>query len=196
MVVVDPGATPGALRPALEGGAQWLWLLDAGVVPDPRALEHLLAATAAADGLPAPVLVTSRVLTPDGSLDPSSQPVAEVGRSDLVVAAVGRHLLAVRVARRGSLLVHRRAFQQGPATAGHSRLEDDLAWTAGLLRDELGLMAPASVAVRARRGQSRAELARWWRLLAAGALAPRERPWFAFRLAELALASARAWRGR
>ena len=207
-VVVDQRASGVALSGALGSGSEWLWLLDGDAVPEPRALEHLVAALDAAKALPAPVLLTGKVLAPDGSLDPRSLPVAEVVRSDLVVGAVGRRLLAVRVARRGSLLVHRRAFERPPGAAACAPLDDDLAWTAGLLKHEPGLLVPASVAVRTgpawggatpagsehtRAGAyaSRAELGRWLRLLSGDALAPRERAWFGFRLAELALATAR-----
>ena len=51
-----------ALRTALAGDSTWLWLLDGSVVPEPGALEHLLAALAELDSLPPPVLLASKVV--------------------------------------------------------------------------------------------------------------------------------------
>jgi hypothetical protein len=80
---------------------------------------------------------------------------------------------------------------------GASTGADDLEWTARLLRREPGMLVPASVVVRdpacARRSRSpaRALLASRLRLLGGDALQPRERPWFAFRLAEQGLGELR-----
>jgi hypothetical protein len=62
-----------------------------------------------------------------------------------VLAALARHAVLLRVARRGSMLIGRDlARQLKPMQV----LERDLVWTARLLRRELGLLVPASVAVR------------------------------------------------
>ena len=165
------------------------------MVPEPDALESLLAEVEpldTPDGPVHPVLLAGRVVTGAGALDPGSLPVAEVVRGDLVVAAYDRRLVALRLARRGSLLVHRRAFEGALAPTAGTLLEDDLAWTARLLRHELGLLVPASVVVRALGGAPARPPAASLRLLTGDALAPRERPWFAFRMAEDGVAAARA----
>jgi hypothetical protein len=183
-----------ALRTALEGDSTWFWLLDGSVAPEPSALERLLEVLQHPDSMPAPVLLASKVLAPDGSLDRGSLPVPEVHRRDLVVAAVERRLVALRVARRGSLLVHRRGFETWGLPRARSPGYDDLAWTARLLRHEPGLLVPASVVVRVAAseqvepGGGRMELSSRLRLIIGGALEPRQKPWFAYRLAEDALA--------
>ena len=190
--------TEDAAGPLLPGATDWVWLVDDSVLPTPDALERLLAAVeplGTPDGLIGPILLASKVVTETGALDPGSLPVAEVGRFDLVVAAYERRLVALRLARRGSLLIHRRAFA-GASAAAPSVLDPDLTWTARLLRRELGLLVPGSVVVRID-GAGRAWTpAASFRLLTGDALAPREKPRFAFRLAEEGVAAARARLGR
>lgn len=184
-----------AIYGALGGGTEWLWLLDGSVAPQPEALELLLGALGAVDALPAPVLLASKVVTPDGALDPRALPVPHVFDPDLVVAVFDRRLLPVRLARRGSLLVNRRGFERCslPRT-GSVFFGDDLVWAARLLKPEPGLLVPTSVAVRrpmsdrAAERWRRASVAAGLRLLLSDGLNPGEKPWFAGRLAEELLA--------
>lgn len=175
-----------AIEAASECDPVWVWLLDGGVIPEPDALERLL--DAAQRNFPAPALVVSKVVRPDGTLDPGSLPVPEVHRSVRVLAALDHHAVPLRVARRGSMLVRRGALV--PKSAGRA-LDRDLEWTARLLASEPGILEPASVVVRAepRRRSAGPGLANSLRLLAA--LEPRERLWFAVHFGEQALA---AWR--
>lgn len=178
------------LAVALDSGCEWLWLQAPNAAPRPGALEEMLEAAGKAAGMPPPLLIASKVVAPDGSLERGSLPVVEVFRADLALAALERRLLMVRAARPGSLLVRRRAFEGRPLPRLGSGL-DYLAWTADLLKDDLGLLAPTSV-VRLPAGKgARAELGRRVKFVTGGSLEPRERPWFAFHLAEEALAIAR-----
>jgi len=183
-----------AVRRALDAHATWLWLLDGDVAAEPEALERLLDALGRVDSLPSPVMLSSKVVTPQGAPDPRSLPVPQAFDSDRVVAAVDRRLLPVRIARRGSLLVHRDGFEKwGLPSAGSVFFGDDLVWTARLLRAEPGLYVPDSVAVR--RPATERSAARWrrasvsseLRLLLSDGLDWREKPWFAGRLAERVL---------
>ena len=163
----------------------WVWLLDGAAVPQPRALEALLEAS---DSLGSPILLASKILNASGSLDPGSLPVPDVADRDLAAAAANLGLVTIRVARSGSLLVRRSVLgAEGPPW---SRLGGDLRWTARILKDGLGLLVPASVVVR-QRPAPRLEVAGRLALLASGALAAREKPWFAFRLAEDVLTARR-----
>lgn len=180
-----------AIRGALRGGTEWIWLLDGSVAPAPEALERLLDAPGAVDALPAPVLLASKVLSPDGSLDPGSVPVPYVSDPDLVVAVFDRRLLPIRLARRGSLLVNRSGFERdGLPRTGSVFFGDDLVWTARLLKPEPGLLVPASIAVRrpashrAAERRRRASVGAGLRLLLSDGLGAVEKPWFAGRLAE------------
>src|SRR4051794_6052349 len=159
------------LASLLETWADWFWLVDESVEPEPGALEALLAALENLGPLPEPVLLASKVVRPGGDADPAFFPVPRVRDPDLTVDAFERHVVPIRLARGGSLLVHRR----GLAAAGMRRRH--LEWTARLLRREPGLLVPASVAVS--RGETRRDLTALARLLVSDALEPRERPLFA-----------------
>ena len=162
---------------------EWVWLLDAGVVPDADALERLLATANATDY----ALTASKVLAPDGTLDPSSAPVPEVHKAERVVSALARKQVALRVARRGSLLVRRDALE---ASGGLANFDRDLEWTARLLADYPGVLEPKSIAVRVAGDVQPTPPIDALRLLAA--LDPKERLWFAAHLAEQSLATRRA----
>ena len=186
------------LQRALEGAWDWFWLLDGSAVPEPSALERLLGALGYIDPSTT-VLLASKVVMPDGSLDAHSLPILQVFDGDLAADSTEHGLLSLRIARRGSLLVRRRCFAtHGVPAGGPVLLGDDLMWTARLLKFETGLLVPTSVAVRHLPGElsdgrlTREDLASWLRLVFSDALEPRDRSWFAGRLVEQAL---RALRG-
>ena len=169
-----------------EVDADWIWVVDDSLAPAPDALECLLAAAADLGPLPSPVLLSSKVVMPDGAPDPASALVPRFMDPDLAIAAAERGLVSLRVVRPGSLLVRRHAG--APA-------DDGLAWSARLLKDEPGYLVPASVGVRRtpRRGRDlRERLA----LLRGDALERAEKPWFAFRLIEDAVSGAGRRAGR
>jgi hypothetical protein len=180
-----------AMWGGLDGGTEWFWLLDGSVVPEPRALESLLDAVGRVEELPDPVLLASKVVTEDGSPDPEALPVPQVFDPDLVMSVFDARLLPVRVARRGSLLVHRRGFREhGIPRLGAIFFGEDLVWIARMLKSEPGLLVPASVVVRRTLGdhaaakRRRESVAEELRLLLSDGLNPGEKPWFAGRLAE------------
>lgn len=175
---------------ALQLDTPWVWLLDAGIVPEPSALDRLLDAGAHAS--PQPALLASRVLTPGGALDESARPVVEAMRPERVLEALEAGLLALRATRSGSLLLRADALvAPGMATRGM-----DLEWTARLLTRERGALVPGSVAIRvgdAPTGLAATNLASMLRLL--GLLEPRERMWFLSHLGERAASSIRGRAG-
>jgi hypothetical protein len=186
IVVESASGFSEAIHEASGCDRSWVWLLDSGVLPEPGALESLLAA---AESSPAAALLVSKVLTPEGTLDLPSLPVPEVHRGERVLAALERRAVALRVARRGSMLVRHDTLQGLDA---RQALDRDLEWTARLLRREPGLLVPASIVVRAqaRRLKAGAQVATKLRLLAA--LEGNERLWFAVHFGEQALSSRRA----
>lgn len=161
----------------------WLWLLEASVAPEPAALRELIAACGPAGSRAGPALLASRVVTPAGALHPLSVPIVEVLDADALMTALDNRLLALRAARPGSVLVHRRALDV-PGALDRSPL-GFLGWTARVLKQEPGLLVPASVAVRrVEAGDSlRVQPAARLRLVTSEAFEPRERPWLAFHLA-------------
>ena len=159
----------------------WVWLLDAGVVPDPGALAALLAAR---KQLPAAVLLASRVLTTQGELDSVSLPVIAVHDPARVLAALERRVVPLIAARRGSLLI--RACDLTRRETGASGAS--LRWSARLLRSQLGVLVPASVAVRSSGAQYHGAARRLAEEVGAlAAVDRRDRLWLAAHLAERAL---------
>ena len=176
------GELDDALRTASRADPSWVWLLDGGIAPEPTALERLLDA---ADNQLA--LISSKVTRPDGNLERASLPVPEVHRGELVLEALDRHHVPLRVARRGSLLVRFDALKASGASAAFER---DLAWSARLLSRSAGALEPRSVVVRTRGAE------RGWPSVSEtvgllGALAPRDRPWFLAHCVEQALEARR-----
>jgi hypothetical protein len=175
-----------ALAAARAAGAEWLWVLEPGTRPRQDALEHLVDVLERPTPLPPPVLLASRIITPEGELDRAATPVLDVRRIPLVTDAFEHGLIPLRVARGGSLLVNTRALE------GSKSHRYELVWIARLLRSATGVLVPASVVVRDQPSSSavldvRGTIA----LLVSAALAPYEKPWFAFRFVEDALAEAR-----
>lgn len=147
--VPDAGAIARGLARAATGTASWFWLVQAGTVPAPDALERLLNATEQDAGLGPPVLLASKVVGPDGHLSPDSAPVQRATDMVVMIHGARRRLMALRSARYGSLLVRRRVVAAaGPPRRRRLADEGDVEWTARLLRSELGYLVPESVAVR------------------------------------------------
>ncbi len=137
------GAAPfgNPLQSTAARGADWFWLLDGTAVPQPDALERLLEALGLPD-LPEPVLLAGKIVLPDGALDIEGAPWPRLTNKDVAIAACQHHLVSIRAARYGSMLVSRAALEL------HGPPRDDLGWTAQILREGTGLLVPQSVAVR------------------------------------------------
>lgn len=113
--------------------AGWRFVVGEGVEPAPDCLERLQAARAL---VPGAVLVAAKVVLPDGTLDPASEPMPRILDKDEAIEAARLRLLAIRAARPGALLVR-------------GEVEPDLFTTAALLAGEArGYLAPEAVAVR------------------------------------------------
>jgi len=168
--------------------ADWLWLLDGAVEPDPEALERLLTPLADLGDLPAPALLASRVLTPDGRMHPAHEPWIPLLDRVVVIAAARRRLTSLRLARWGSLLVSRAAIDEhGPPRADFADGADDLEWTARLLKEGEGhgYLVPGSVGVSDRPLRSRfsgAEARNRARMVRGTGWVGQEPVWFAFML--------------
>lgn len=193
-VALAPGDDP---RRALPAGTEWAWLLDGSAVPEAPALERLLEVAEDPGPLPAPILLASRILTEDGSFDPTSLPVAQVMDRDVALAAFERRVVSLRLVRAGSLLVHR-DWLEVPDHPGLDPFADDLEWSARTLWRGPGMLVPGSVAVRGpldprgtRRRERRALVERA-RLLRTDAIDPTDKPWFVLRVLEDAIAHVRS----
>ncbi len=189
-VLAAPAASVGeAIGAARDLDAEWLWLLEPDVQPAPTALAELLASLGRFGGeeLPEPVLLTSKVLGPHGHLDPRSAPWLPLLGTERIVQACRRRVVAVRLARWGSLLVRRDLVSvHGAPRADYAGGADDLEWTARVLRDGAGYLVPRSVAVRsgtAVAGPPAAEVRDRARMLRGSGWVAHEPVWFGFLLA-------------
>jgi hypothetical protein len=130
------------LRQALEGAAEWIWVLDGSAVPRQGALAAFLEALDRVGGLPEPVLLAGVVVGPDGLVDePRAAWYLRSGIEPAMTAA-GRRLLPIRAAG-GPVLVHRAALDALPRT-GLAPPGGVLEWTARLLRARAGYLVPES----------------------------------------------------
>ena len=183
-----PRALARAVTDAAERGPEWLWIVDPCVVPAPDALQELLVPLASLEALSAPVLFAGKLVTgPDGRLDMDSPPWPRLLARELAMAGADHHLVALRAARFGSLLVHRRAVEQhGPPRVDFAAAGADLEWTGRILRDEPGYLVPRSVALRvAPAAPDPATFTRERvRILRGDGWRGQEKAWFAFLLAQ------------
>jgi len=134
------------LKVARDRGYDWVWLLHEDAVPDERALEELLAAAARGDDETPPVLLSSKVVRPDGKLDLHSLGRPDSERVEHAVLSFERGLEPLRWSSFVSVLI------SGPALARHGLPlatlgggVDELEFTARLLRWGEGYLTPRSV---------------------------------------------------
>lgn len=174
-----------AVLEAVGSGAEWIWLLDAGAEPRPSALAEMLAALEARADLPAPALVAGKLVGPDGRIVPSRAPWPPLLDREVVIAAARHHLVSLRMARWGSMLVHRDVVARHGAPRADFAGADDLEWTARILKDDYGYLAPRSVAdIVDAPGPGGAEDVRdRARMVRGTAWVAQEPVWFAFMLA-------------
>jgi dTDP-4-dehydrorhamnose reductase len=148
-LVARAGTWHEAVVEAQRHDADWLWLLEGDARPQPGALAALLAPLDDLGDLPAPSLMASRVTAPDGTTHPRSAPWIPLLDRVVVIAAAQRGLVSLRLARWGSLLVPRATLDRhGPPRADFAGGADDLEWTARVLREAHGYLAPRSVVTR------------------------------------------------
>ena len=133
---------------ALADPADLIWLMDDDTVPEPGALEALLAAR---DRHPAPppALVASRVVWTDGRAHPMNTPRTKpfVSKAERLTAAVAG-CTPIRSASFVSILVDAgECRRRGLPQADYFLWNDDFEFTTRLLRGNTGLLCPASVVV-------------------------------------------------
>ncbi len=136
------------MRVAHERGSEWLWLLDDDTIATPTALELLLESLGRLDGLPAPVLMASKVVWTDERLHPKNLPWVRLDErwNEAFVLAAARGLVLLRSASFVSILVHRRAIDEHGLPHRHYFIwGDDGEYTARILREGTGFMVPDSL---------------------------------------------------
>ena len=194
------------VRAAHARRTRWIWLLDGWAVPEPDALQALLAASEIVPA-PAPVLLSGTVRDGRGHLHPDAIPRHEIFEKAHSLDAAERHLVQLRFAAHGSVLV----AGWVPDRFGAPRPDlqpalDMLEWSARILRswENTGYLVPDSGAVR-RAGPVASGWREWVgraRVLGSDAWNPTERLWEAFLLGDdllgrlrdrVAVTAGRAW---
>jgi len=134
------------LKAAHAEGANWFWLMDDDTIPAPTALERLLDAPEALDGMTRPQLLASRTVWRDGRLHPMNEPSFK-REPEHYIDSCERGLLPLRMATFVSLLVHRSAVDEfGLPLKYYFIWSDDIEYTARILRDrDVGFFVPDSV---------------------------------------------------
>jgi len=134
------------MQAAHARGARWIWLLHADGVPDPTALEELLAATTAVPEYPTPALVTAKPVRPDGTLADDLLPRPDYNRVERSMAAYEHGVQAIRWADFTCALVNRETIDEhGVSDSELSPHAAELEYTARVLRQGVGYLAPRSV---------------------------------------------------
>lgn len=130
-----------------DGGHDWVWLMDDDAVPEPDALERLLAAESRFPSEHAPAILASRVEWTDGSLHPMNATPAR-GEPDVAARAALAGTYPIRWASFVSILVRSSAVRRyGLPYADFFIWNDDLEYTERILRHEPGVLVPDSVVV-------------------------------------------------
>jgi hypothetical protein len=145
-VVRDVDVLGCGVRRALEGPADWIWVMDGSAIPARDALRRLLGALTAP--VPAaPMLLASKVIAPDGSLAEGHAPWLRRGATELAMELAPHHMLPIRASRAGSLMLLREAAGAGRGPAVELGMAGaGLEWTARLLRRAVGILVTDSVA--------------------------------------------------
>ena len=133
---------------ALDGAADLIWLMDDDTVPEPGALDAMLAARGRYPGRP-PALVASCVVWTDGRAHPMNTPRTKPFASKADWLAAGKAgCTPIRSASFVSVLVDAgECRRRGLPQADYFLWNDDFEFTTRLLRGNTGLLCPASVVV-------------------------------------------------
>ena len=133
-----------------DGCHAWIWLLDDDTIAEPDALEQLLTARARfpadAPGTPPPDLLASKVRWIDGDLHPMNISWGKLTDPAAALLAADRRTYSLRTATFVSCLIHRRHVERyGLPVADYFIWVDDTEYTGRILRENFGVLVPASV---------------------------------------------------
>jgi rhamnopyranosyl-N-acetylglucosaminyl-diphospho-decaprenol beta-1,3/1,4-galactofuranosyltransferase len=140
------GGYHAGIRHARRLGCDWVWTLDDDTIAEPDALRNLLAA---ADSFPAdntPSIVASKVVWTDGSLHPMNVQKPKLYDPEAQLLAAAHGTMSIRFSSFVSMLIRADAIgRHGLPVSGYFMWNDDVEFSARILRDELGVVAPRSV---------------------------------------------------
>jgi len=134
------------IRAAHQQGFDWIWTLDDDSIAEPDALDQMLAARGKFPESVRPGLLASRVVWTDGTLHPMNiqKPKLYNPEQQFLAAACGT--MSIRFTSFVSMLIHRSLIDRyGLPIAGYFLWNDDVEYSARILRNELGVLVPPSV---------------------------------------------------
>ena len=136
------------MKRAHAAGADWMWLMDDDVIPEPDALAELLATPERIEPLPHPTMLVSKALWRDGRMHPMNHPGPERRRIERMIEGAEHGLVPILFATFVSLLVHRGAVDRHGLPLKHFFIwSDDIEYTGRVLLEEPGYLVPTSVVV-------------------------------------------------
>jgi GT2 family glycosyltransferase len=140
------GGYAAGIKWAADAGFDWLWTLDDDSIPQFDALAALLDCRESFPPLSRPMLLASKVVWNDGSLHPMNIQKPKLYDAEAQFLAAGHAAMSIRFSSFVSTLIHRSLVQShGLPVAGYFLWNDDIEFTARLLRRNFGVMVPASV---------------------------------------------------
>lgn len=135
------------VKRAHTDGHQYLWLMDDDTIPQPDALDALLAGF---EHSPDADFVVSKVVWTDGTIHPMNRPFLRWGSTERMLDAAEAQtgLVPLRAATFVSLLMRREVVDRhGLPDKRFFIWSDDIDYTARVLRDGAGYVATRSVAL-------------------------------------------------
>jgi GT2 family glycosyltransferase len=140
------GGYHAGIRHACRLGCDWVWTLDDDTIAEPDTLRNLLAA---ADSFPTdntPSIVASKVVWTDGSMHPMNVQKPKLYDAESQFLAAMHGTMSIRFSSFVSMLIRTDSIRRhGLPVAGYFMWNDDVEFSARILRDELGVVAPKSV---------------------------------------------------
>ena len=131
-----------------QDGFDWIWTLDDDSIVEPDALQRMLDTAASFPADRRPTILASKIVWTDGSLHPMNIQKPKLYNPDEQFLASQHGTMSIRFTSFVSMLMRRSAIQRyGLPIAGYFLWNDDVEYTARILRNELGVLVPASVVV-------------------------------------------------
>jgi GT2 family glycosyltransferase len=131
---------------AFEQGFEWVWTLDDDAIAEPSALAALLSTRLDFPEDHRPNLLASKVVWTDGQLHPMNVQKPKLYDPELAFLAAECATMSIRFTSFVSMLVHRSLIEQhGLPIHGYFMWNDDVEYSARMLRSQSGVMVPASI---------------------------------------------------
>jgi GT2 family glycosyltransferase len=124
----------------------WLWLMDDDTIPSSSALEEFLRTWERFPAERKPELLASKSVWTDGSIHPMNVPQIKPGDAAGAYLAAEHSSISIRTATFVSVLIRSRSVERyGLPIADYFIWGEDVEYTGRILRENVGVLVPASV---------------------------------------------------